>query len=74
MSRLKTIRQSMPKISQERVARHANITLSTYRKAEAGGKTQYTTAKAILQGLNAILQDHGKEPLGKIEDLDLNLE
>ncbi len=46
-----------PRISQEVVAHRANITLQTYRKAEAGENVSYTTARAILAALNQLRRE-----------------
>lgn len=71
---LKEIRMSLrPKISQEGLARKADLTLQTYRRAETGGTIQYSTAMTILNALNQLLQEHEMSTLS-IQDLDLKLE
>jgi transcriptional regulator with XRE-family HTH domain len=70
---LKTLRDSLaPKASQEEIARAANITLATYRNAEAGKNVSYSTAIAILQAMNAA---RATRELGSIslEDLGLHI-
>jgi predicted transcriptional regulator len=62
-----------PKVSQERLAREANITLVTYRRAEAGNKVQYSTGKAILDALNAERKARQLAPV-TLDDLGLSLE
>jgi predicted transcriptional regulator len=53
-TKLRSYREELtPKVSQEKLARQANVTLATYRNAEAGKTVQYSTAKAILDALNA---------------------
>lgn len=71
---LKQLREELvPKVSQERLAREANITLATYRSAERGGKIKYSTAKAILDALNAERKARQLVPV-TLDDLGLNLE
>lgn len=70
---LREIRLSLePKISQEDMARRANITLQTYRKAEGLKSVKYSTAIAILKVLNEILTTKGRNKV-TLEDLDLKL-
>ncbi len=52
-----------PKISQETLARRAEIVLQTYRNAEAGDRCSYSTAIAILEALNTERQARGLETL-----------
>jgi predicted transcriptional regulator len=71
---LKQLREELsPKVSQERLARQADITLATYRSAEAGNKCKYSTAKKILDALNSERQARQKPPV-TIDDLGLSLE
>jgi len=62
-----------PKVSQEHLARKADITLATYRSAERGNKVQYSTAKKILDALNA--ERHARSlPDVSLDDIGLVLE
>ncbi len=71
---LEEIRKSFkPTVTQEEVARRANLPLSTYRNAEKGKNVSYTTAKYILQAINKIKEERGEEILGHVEDLGLSL-
>ncbi len=73
-SRLKQWREELtPKVSQEHLARKADITLATYRNAEKGGKVQYSTAKKILDALNAERQARSL-PAVSLDDSGLVLE
>lgn len=72
-TRLKAIRGGLrPKVSQEDLARRANITLQTYRNAESGKNISYTTAVAILNALNEILREQGKSSV-TLEQLGLSI-
>ena len=70
---LREIRLSLePKVSQEDMARTANITLQTYRKAEGLKSIKYSTAIAILNVLNEILKTKGRNQV-TLDDLNLTL-
>lgn len=72
-TKLKSIREGLrPKESQEDIARRADITLVTYRKAESGQNVSFTTAQAILSAVNEALQERGKPPVG-VFDLGLSI-
>lgn len=62
-----------PPVTQEELARRANLPLSTYRNAEKGKNVSYTTAKYILVAVNEIKKERGEEALGHVEDLGLSL-
>jgi predicted transcriptional regulator len=68
---LRTIRESL-KLSQEQLARQAGVPLRTYVRAESGGKVKYSTAKPILDAINAALQKEGQTQI-TLEDLGLSL-
>lgn len=71
---LEEIRKSfIPPVTQEEVARRADLPLSTYRNAEKGKNVSYTTAKYILRAVNAIKKDRGEKILEHVEDLGLSL-
>ena len=72
---LKEVRMALtrPKISQEALARKANLTLQTYRRAETRGSIKYSTGKMILDALNEVLKERSMNTV-TIADLDLNLE
>lgn len=63
---------SDPKVSQETMARKATIVLQTYRRAEDGRPCSYSTAKSILQALNAERERRRMEPL-VLDRLGLNI-
>lgn len=72
-TRLKEIREGLrPKVSQEDLARRADITLQTYRNAERGKNVSYTTATAILGALNRYLAEQGK-PSVTLDQLGLSI-
>lgn len=61
-----------PHLSQEDIARRANISLLTYRNAEKGNRVQYSTAKAIVDALNDARAEQGKEQV-TLEQLNIQL-
>lgn len=71
---LKTFRQefTLPRVSQEDMARTCGVTLVTYRKVENGGNTSFTTARAILVSVNHYRTLHSMETLN-LDDLGLNI-
>jgi len=72
-TKLYHIRTSMrPKVSQELVARHANMSLGTYRRAEEGMNVTYGTATSILNAINDLLTERGEDPV-QLDDLGLQL-
>jgi DNA-binding XRE family transcriptional regulator len=60
------------KVSQEAIARKANITLQGYRNVENGGNTSLTTATAILAALNEERLHRGMNAVG-LSDLGLKI-
>ncbi len=73
MASLKDIRGEL-KITQEQLASRAGVPLRTFARAEAGGKVKYSTAKAILDAVNAVRSEQGKPELTSVEDVGLSLE
>lgn len=72
-TQLKLLRGGLsPKVSQEEIARGADITLATYRNAEGGKNVSYSTATAILRAINTILGQRGKE-LVTLDSLGLHI-
>lgn len=72
-TRLKTLREELsPKVSQEDLARNANITLATYRNAEGGKNVSYSTATGIRNALNSVREERGLPPVN-LEDLELHI-
>jgi DNA-binding XRE family transcriptional regulator len=70
---LKEYRVSLsPKVSQERLARKAELVLQTYRNAESGRRCSYSTATAILKALNAERQARNLS-LVSLEQLGLSI-
>jgi transcriptional regulator with XRE-family HTH domain len=72
MSTLAKIRKELG-LTQEGLARRADLPLPTYRNAEKGKNVSYTTAKAIFIAINAIKEERGEEKLDRVEDLELSL-
>jgi predicted transcriptional regulator len=71
-TQLRTLRESLgePYVTQEAVARCANLPLSTYRNAEGGKPVSYATAAAILGAINEIRKERNMQPL-HMEELGL---
>ena len=70
---LKRIRESLG-VSQEAVAkRMPNVKLRTYIRAEVGKTSvRYTTAQEILNAINNLLQEAGRQPV-TLDDLGLTI-
>ncbi len=63
---LRVMREAMePKVTQEMVARRADITLNAYQKIETGKNVRFSTVQKILKGFNEIRREHG------LEDVDM---
>jgi DNA-binding XRE family transcriptional regulator len=71
LTSLAVMRSQVLKVTQEDLARRADLTLQTYRNAESGKNVTYTTATAILKALNEELQERSKQPVS-LEQLGLN--
>jgi len=71
---LRSWRESLkePKVTQEDIARLADVRLYTFQKAENGKRISFTTAKAIHTAVNTICKDRGI-PEKDIFDLGLNI-
>ncbi len=69
---LKGLREELgdPYVTQEAVARRANLPLSTYRNAEGGKGVSHRIAKAILKAINEIRSERQFDPV-HLEDLGL---
>lgn len=61
-TKLTNIRKTL-NITQEKLARKADIPFSTYRRAETGLNVSYTTATSILTAINQLRADKQLEPL-----------
>jgi Predicted transcriptional regulator with C-terminal CBS domains len=72
MSTLADIRKELG-LTQEGLARQADLPLPTYRNAEKDKNVSYTTAKAIFIAVNKIKEKKGEKQLEKIEDLGLSI-
>ena len=71
-TKLRLIRESLG-VSQEAVARRTMLGVRTYMRAESGKtRTRYDTAMQILQAINGLLQETGREPV-TLDDLGLKL-
>ena len=69
---LKRIRLELG-VSQEGVARRTrSVTTGTVKNAENGKRITYTNANQILEAINILLADNGREPV-TLDDLGLNL-
>jgi DNA-binding XRE family transcriptional regulator len=75
-TRLRQFREELtgPKVSQEALARQANLSLQWYRQLESGQapNTSFTTAKAILKAINTERQARNLACLD-LEQLELNI-
>jgi transcriptional regulator with XRE-family HTH domain len=58
--------------TQEDMARRAGLRLNTYRNAEGGRNVSYTTATAVLNAVNALLREKGRDSI-ELEDLGLRI-
>jgi transcriptional regulator with XRE-family HTH domain len=72
MNTLADIRKALG-LTQEGLARRADLPLPTYRNAEKGKNVSYTTAKAIFVAVNAVKEERGEKKLERVEDLGLAL-
>lgn len=70
-TKLKIYRQDL-KLTQEQLARKANLAATVYRRAEYGQNISYTTARAILAALNILRREQKMDTLA-MDDLDLNI-
>lgn len=70
-TKLKILRMDL-KITQEQLARKANLASTVYRRAEYGQNTSYTTARAILAAINIFRREQQMDTLS-MDDLDLNI-
>ncbi len=61
-----------PKVTQEDMARLADVRLYTYQKAENGKRISFSTARAIHAAVNEICRERGL-PEKDIFDLGLNI-
>jgi transcriptional regulator with XRE-family HTH domain len=68
---LRSIREELG-VSQESVARRTTLTTGTYRRAEDGYPVKYSTAQEILNAINNLLSERGREKVS-LEDLGLTL-
>jgi DNA-binding XRE family transcriptional regulator len=59
-------------ITQETLARAANLPLSTYRRAEKGRPISFTTAGLIIRALNQLRLEHNLEKI-EMSALYLNI-
>jgi len=72
-TKLKALRLELkPPVTQEDFSIAATLRLKTYRRAENGENTSYTTAMAILQTLNMYRSNRSME-LVTLDDLELNI-
>jgi DNA-binding XRE family transcriptional regulator len=59
-------------ITQETLARTANIPLSTYRRAEKGKPISFTTAGYVVRALNQLRLEHNLDKV-EMSALQLNI-
>ena len=72
-TKLKSLREEFtPKLAQEDMALAAGMRINSYRKAEQGKNVSYTTAMAVLRGVNNLRSQRGMPEL-KLEDLELSI-
>jgi DNA-binding XRE family transcriptional regulator len=75
LTRLRQLRAEMtPKVSQEKIARLAGLSLQWYRLLENGrqGRTSWSTANALLAAFNTERQARGLESV-TLEQLELTI-
>jgi len=72
MNKLADIRKELG-LTQEGLARKADLPLPTYRNAEKDKNVSYTTARAIFNAINAEKLERGETQLERVEDLGLKL-
>ena len=69
---LRQIRESIGASREDLVRKAPRISLATVRNAEKGKGVRYDTALRLLEAVNILLQEAGKDSV-KLEDLGLNL-
>jgi hypothetical protein len=70
---LRLIREQQAGATREDIVKRArSLSIGTVRNAEKGGRVRHDTATQILEALNSILIEKGKQPV-KLEDLGLSL-
>lgn len=70
-TRLRQIREELG-LSQDALAKRMQINMRTYIRAEQGENVKYSTAVEIVETINELLKEAGKDPV-KFEDLGINL-
>ena len=72
-TKLKQLRKQFdPPVTQEDFAVSAGLRIKTYRRAEGGENTSYTTAQAILKNINALRAERQMSPV-TLDDLGLHI-
>jgi transcriptional regulator with XRE-family HTH domain len=69
---MRAIRESINVTREDIVRRSRSLSIGTVRNAEKGRSVKYDTALQILEAVNGLLQDAGREPV-TLEDLGLKL-
>lgn len=69
---LRVIRESINATREDIVKRTQNCSLSTIRNAETGKRITHNRAEQILNALNELLKEAGREPV-TLGDLGLKL-
>lgn len=69
---LRQIREGIPATREAVIRKTRSVSIGTIRNAEKGKRVTNDTAQQLLEAVNALLTDAGKEPV-KMEDLDLKL-
>ncbi len=69
---LRQIRESLKATREDVTRRTRTLGLSTIRNAEKGKRITYGSAQEILEAINSLLREHGREPVS-LDDLGLTL-
>lgn len=68
--RFRQIRESIYK-SREDIVRRTELSVGTVRNAEKGRVVRSQTAYQLFHAINILLAEAGKQPLERLEDLEL---
>jgi len=73
VTNIQSIRESLGATQEAVAKRTRTINLRTYTRAESGkSSVKYNTAQEILEAINGLLQEAGRDPV-KLEDLGLTI-
>jgi transcriptional regulator with XRE-family HTH domain len=69
---MRQIRESINVTREDIVRRSRSLSIGTVRNAEKGKAVKYDTAQQILEAVNSLLKEAGREPV-TLDDLGLKL-